>query len=155
MVQGSKFKVFSPGLPPLTSGGLGGGPMKHKEIPYNPKLKEFARYLRKNSTLAEILLWNKIKGETLGVEFKRQVPIDEFIVDFFCHELMLIIEIDGQSHDFKYENDQQRQNKLENLGFTILRFGDQQVKKDMFNVLRSLEIIIGKLKSQKHGVVVI
>ncbi|MDX9943083.1 MAG: DUF559 domain-containing protein [Bacteroidales bacterium] len=137
-----------PGLPPLASGGLGGGPMKHKEIPYNPKLKEFARYLRKNSTLAEILLWNKIKGKALGVEFKRQVPIDEFIVDFFCHELMLIIEVDGQSHDFKYEYDQQRQKKLENLGFTIIRFGDQQVKKDMFNVLRALEINIGKLRSE-------
>ncbi|NLM92039.1 MAG: endonuclease domain-containing protein [Bacteroidales bacterium] len=122
--------------------------MKHKEIPYNPKLKEFARYLRKNSTLAEILLWNKIKGKALGVEFKRQVPIDEFIVDFFCHELMLIIEVDGQSHDFKYEYDQQRQKKLENLGFTIIRFGDQQVKKDMFNVLRALEINIGKLRSE-------
>ncbi|MEE4177596.1 MAG: DUF559 domain-containing protein [Bacteroides sp.] len=128
--------------------------MKHTEIPYNPKLKEFARYLRKNSTLAEILLWNKIKGESFGVQFKRQVPIDEFIVDFFCHELMLVIEVDGYSHDFKYEYDQQRQKKLENLGFTIIRFGDQQVKKDMFNVLRTLEINIDKLKSEKQGVVV-
>ena len=129
--------------------------MKHKEIPYNPKLKEFARYLRKNSTLAEILLWNKIKGRALGVEFKRQVPIDEFIVDFFCHELMLIIEVDGQSHDFKYEYDQQRQKKLENLGFTIIRFGDPQVTKDMFNVLSARELTIGKLRSEKPGVVVI
>ncbi len=61
---------------------------------------------------------------------------------------MLIIEVDGQSHDFKYEYDQQRQKKLENLGFTIIRFGDQQVKKDMFNVLRALEINIGKLRSE-------
>jgi very-short-patch-repair endonuclease len=127
--------------------------MKHQQIPYNPKLKEFARYLRKNSTLAEILLWNKIKGEALGVEFKRQVPIDEFIVDFFCHEFMLIIEVDGQSHDFKYEYDLQRQKKLEDLGFTIIRFADQLVKKDMSNVLRALEITIRKLKSQKSGVV--
>lgn len=123
--------------------------MKYKPIPYNPKLKEFARYLRKNGTLAEILLWNKIKGEALGVAFKRQVPIDEYIVDFFCHELMLIIEVDGYSHDFKYEYDQQRQNKLEDLGLNIIRFGDQQVKKDMFNVLRDLEITIMKLKSEK------
>ena len=71
------------------------------------------------------------------------------------HELMLIIEVDGYSHDFKYEYDKQRQNKLENMGFNIIRFGDQQVKNDMFNVLRALEITIGKLKSQKHEVVVI
>jgi len=125
--------------------------MKHKTIPYNPKLREFARYLRNNSTLAEILLWNKIKGEALGVAFKRQVPINEYIVDFFCHELMLVIEIDGYSHDFKYEEDKQRQKKLESLGFNILRFTDQQVKKDMFNVLRALEIHIENLKVEKVG----
>jgi very-short-patch-repair endonuclease len=123
--------------------------MRHKPIPYNPKLKEFARYLRKNGTLAEILLWNKIQGEALGVAFKRQVPVDDYIVDFFCHELMLVIEVDGYSHDFKYEYDQLRQNKLEDLGFKIIRFGDQQVKNDMFNVLRVLEITIGKLKAEK------
>ncbi len=123
--------------------------MKYKPIPYNPKLKEFARYLRKNSTLAEILLWNKIKGEALGVAFKRQVPIDDYIVDFFCHELMLIIEVDGYSHDFKYEYDTQRQNKLEDLGFKILRFGDQMVKNDISNVLRTLGITIEKLRAGK------
>ena len=123
--------------------------MKYKQIPYNPKLKEFARYLRKNSTLAEILLWNKIKGKALGVAFKRQVPIDEYIVDFFCHELMLVVEVDGYSHDFKYEYDQQRQNKLEDLGFKILRFGDQMIKNDMSNVLKTLEITIEKLRAEK------
>ena len=123
--------------------------MRHQRIPYNPKLKEFAKYLRKNSTLAEILLWNKIKGKALGVAFKRQVPIDEYIVDFFCHELMLIIEVDGYSHDFKYEYDLQRQNKLEVLGFKIVRFGDQMVINDMSNVLRTLEITINKLRAEK------
>ena len=73
--------------------------MKNKIIPYNPKLKELARELRKNSTLSEVLLWIKIKGKAMGVEFHRQVPIDNFIVDFYCHELMLTIEIDGSSHD--------------------------------------------------------
>jgi len=68
-------------------------------IPYNPKLKSLARKLRKNSTLAEILVWMNIKGGVLGCEFHRQVPVDEFIVDFYCHELKLAIEIDGYTHD--------------------------------------------------------
>ena len=51
-------------------------------IPYNPKLREFARFLRNNSTFPEILLWKEIKNKSLGVEFKRQVPILEYIVDF-------------------------------------------------------------------------
>lgn len=61
--------------------------MRNKIIPYNPKLKEYARYLRKNSTISEVLLWKKIKNKSLGIEFHRQVPILEFIVDFYCHEL--------------------------------------------------------------------
>ena len=125
--------------------------MKNPIIPYNPKLKAFARYLRKNSTLAEIILWNKIKAKAMGVEFHRQVPIDEYIVDFFCHELRLVIEVDGNSHDFKLEYDQQRQKKLEDLGLTIVRFGDQEIKRDMFNVLRALEITISRLKTEKKG----
>jgi very-short-patch-repair endonuclease len=125
--------------------------LKNPIIPYNPKLKAFASYLRKNSTLAEIILWKEIKAKAMGVEFHRQVPIDEFIVDFYCHELRLVIEVDGNSHDFKYEYDQQRQMKLEDLGLTIVRFGDQEIKRDMFNVLRALEITISRLKTEKKG----
>ena len=79
--------------------------MKNKIIPYNPKLKEFARQLRKNSTLSEVLLWEKLKQRSMGVQFHRQVPLLEYIVDFYCHELQLAIEIDGVSHDFKYDKD--------------------------------------------------
>ncbi|MFI8604804.1 endonuclease domain-containing protein [Cellulophaga baltica] len=82
-------------------------------ISYNPKLKEYARQLRNNSTLAEVLLWQKIKGKALGVEFHRQVPVSEFIVDFYCHEIQLAIEIDSSSHNTKYDNDYRRQNSLE------------------------------------------
>ena len=96
----------------------------NKIIPYNPRLKALARQLRKNSTLAEVLLWKNIKGKSYGYEFHRQVPIGEYIVDFFCHELNLAIEIDGNTHDYNYENDEQRQKKLESLGITFIRFSD-------------------------------
>ena len=118
---------------------------RNKIIPYNSKLKSYARYLRKHSTLSEVLLWEEIKNRTLGVQFHRQVPIDNFIVDFYCHELLLAIEIDGESHDNKYDYDQNRQHKLEDLGVRFVRFSDLEVKKDMFSVLRCLEKIIYEL----------
>ena len=120
--------------------------MKNKIIPYNPKLKELARELRKNSTLSEVLLWLKIKGKTMGVEFHRQVPIDNFIVDFYCHELMLAIEIDGSSHDDKQDYDQNRQLILENLGVKFIRFRDIDVKQRMGWVLEELMICVEENK---------
>jgi very-short-patch-repair endonuclease len=116
--------------------------MKNKIIPYNPKLKELARELRKNSTLSEVLLWLKIKGKTMGVEFHRQVPIDNFIVNFYCHELMLAIEVDGSSHDEKQDYDQNRQLILENLGVRFIRFSDIDVKQKMGWVLEELMICV-------------
>jgi very-short-patch-repair endonuclease len=78
---------------------------------YNPKLKERARHLRNNSTLSEVLLWNELKnGKMKGKDFHRQKPIINFIADFFCPELKLVIEIDGNSHDKEnaYDKDRER-----------------------------------------------
>jgi very-short-patch-repair endonuclease len=108
-------------------------------IPYNPKLKQFARDLRNNSTLSEVLLWRQIKGKKLRYEFHRQIPIDEFIVDFYCHELMLVIEVDGSSHNDKYNYDVNRQTKLQDLGVKFIRFSDVDVKKNMNGVLSALK----------------
>jgi very-short-patch-repair endonuclease len=102
---------------------------QNKIIPYNPKLKELARKLRKNSTLSEILLWKEIKKKALGYEFHRQVPIGEFIVDFFCHELLFAIEIDGSTHDFNYDSDYDRQTVLEMNGIKVVRFLDSEIRK--------------------------
>lgn len=81
--------------------------VKNKILPYNPNLKPLARKLRKDMTLSEVLLWQEIRKKSLGVEFHRQVPIDNYIVDFYCHELMLAVEVDGSSHNFEeiYEKD--------------------------------------------------
>lgn len=124
--------------------------MKNKIIPYNPRLKDFARKLRKQGILSEVLLWKQIQKKSLGVEFHRQVPLDEYIVDFYCHELMLAIEIDGNSHLFDdiAVNDVKRQNKLENLGVNFIRFKDVEVKRQMGMVLVALENKIEQLKDQ-------
>ncbi len=110
-------------------------------IYYNPKLKERARELRNNSTLSEILLWNELKQRKLqGYQFYRQRPIGNYIVDFFCFRLSLVIEIDGASHDEeRFEYDMKRQKYLESLGYTVLRFDDLEVKKDIDHVLRAIE----------------
>ena len=122
--------------------------MKNKIITYNPKLKEYARQLRNNSTLSEVLLWQKIKNKALGVQFHRQVPLKEYIVDFYCHELMLAIEIDGDSHLYKYNYDKKRQGELENLGITFLRFSDFEVKQNMFSVALTLEQVVLEMSTR-------
>ena len=111
-----------------------------KIIPYNPALKEKARELRNNSTRTEILLWTFLKGKQLrGYDFHRQKPIDEYIVDFFCNELMLAVEIDGVSHIGKELYDTKRQNRLEKLGVTFLRFKDEDVFYNCDYVVKEIE----------------
>ncbi|MCH8318106.1 MAG: endonuclease domain-containing protein [Bacteroidetes bacterium] len=113
---------------------------KRKIIPYNPKLKQLARNLRNNSTLSEVLLWEHLKGKRMKeYDFHRQKPIDNYIVDFFCNELMLAVEIDGDSHDYKFEKDQRRQKRLESFGVTFLRFDDIDVKQDINSVILRIE----------------
>jgi very-short-patch-repair endonuclease len=77
----------------------------------------------------------------LGYDFDRQRPIDNFIVDFYCKDLQLAIEVDGFSHEVEgaFDKDVIRQERLESLGVKFLRFEDSEVKKDMNNVLRTIE----------------
>jgi len=124
----------------------------NKIIHYNPNLKEKARNLRKNSTLSEIILWKNIKNKSLGYEFHRQVPLDEFIVDFYCHELNLAIEIDGNTHDYNFEKDDARQKQLEGHGIRFIRFIDNDVKRNLNDVLRALGITILEIEQKKAGI---
>ena len=106
---------------------------------YKPHLKALSRNLRKNSTLGEIFLWQKLKGkQLLGYKFIRQIPIINYIVDFFCAELQLIIEIDGFSHDVQLDYDERRQQQLEQAGFTVLRFQEREVRQDIDNVIQRI-----------------
>ena len=123
--------------------------MNSKIIPYNPKLREFAKQLRNNSTLSEVLLWKQIKGKALGVEFKRQVPMLEYIVDFYCQEIGLAIEVDGNINDFRYLEDAQRQQEIEKYGVIFIRFSNEEIKNNMFSVILSLESKIEELKAER------
>ncbi|PCJ26603.1 MAG: DNA methylase [Flavobacteriales bacterium] len=116
--------------------------MKRKIIPYNSKLKELARKLRNNSTKSEIRLWQQLKRKQLfGYDFHRQKPLLNYIADFYCYELKLVIELDGYTHQFEEVviKDELKQKELEEIGLTVLRFDDNEVMKDINNVLRTLE----------------
>lgn len=123
---------------------------RNKIIPYNPKLKEYARQLRKNSTLAQVLLWQKIQKRAFGVQFRRQVPLLDYIVDFYCHELKLAIEVDGNSHEFKYEYDSERQGVLEKEGVRFLQFSDNEIKQNMFSISLVIEQTVEELVAFKN-----
>jgi very-short-patch-repair endonuclease len=113
---------------------------KRKIIPYNPKLKEFARKLRKDSTFTEIMLWNYLRGKQMrGYDFDRQRPIDNFIVDFYCKDLLLAIEVDGESHYANPEKDKRKDKRLNELGVTVLRFDDLDVRHKLDKVVESIE----------------
>ena len=123
--------------------------MPDNYIPYNPKLVPLARKLRKNSTLSEILLWKRLRNkQLLGYDFDRQKPIGNYIVDFFCKELMLVIEIDGASHDYKSEEDLTRQQNIESFGITVIRFDDSAVKRHMIQILEELKWQIHQLEDE-------
>jgi very-short-patch-repair endonuclease len=114
--------------------------MRHPLIPYSPRLKDRARELRRNMTLAEVLLWKQLKGKQLcGYDFDRQRPVGRRIVDFYCKELKLAVDVDGSVHNFTREKDDRRQREIEALGVTLLRFWNYDVKNDMRSVLKRIE----------------
>lgn len=110
-------------------------------IPYNPQFRVYARELRNNSTLGEILLWKEIKNRNLGVQFHRQVPMYKYIADFFCHEIKLAIEIDGNSHNNpeQKEKDRVRDYNLKQFGVTVVRIDDLDVKRNLNSVVGFLQ----------------
>jgi very-short-patch-repair endonuclease len=127
---------------------------KRRIIPYNPELKQRAKDLRNNMTKSEVMLWNELKqGKIYGFDFDRQRCIDHFIVDFYCKDLMLAIEVDGSIHDLDEvkKKDIYRQNKLENLGITFLRFRDEDVKNDLGGVVNELKNWVNENKNNLKG----
>jgi len=119
---------------------------------YNSNLKQFARSLRNNSTLAEVILWNKIlkKKQLKGYPFLRQRPIENYIVDFFSKELKLIVEIDGEIHKFQKSKDKKREEELLKLGYSIIRFDNEDIMNGLPNVIRTLEEFVDDFESRMN-----
>jgi len=104
--------------------------------------------LRKNPTNAEQLFWYEIRAKKLGVKFRRQFQIGKYIVDFYCHELKLIIKLDGNIHESKQIKDKQRQNYLENSGYNVIRYYNEQVLFEREATVRHLIEEIKKIQSE-------
>lgn len=125
--------------------------MSKPYLPYNKNLKLFSRQLRNESTLAEVLLWKYLRaGNVRGYKFNRQKPLLNYIVDFYCKKLNLVIEVDGYSHEFKYKEDKKRQKEIEELGLRFLRLQEAQIKKDFDNVVRAIDITIDEIESESN-----
>jgi very-short-patch-repair endonuclease len=125
---------------------------RRKIIPYNPKLKELARQLRNNSTQSEIKLWHFLKGKQMrGYDFHRQKPLLDFIADFYCYELKLVIELDGYTHLLEETQlkDEKKQKSFEKVGLHVLRFLDEEVMHDIDNVLRVIESYIEEFEAKE------
>ena len=122
----------------------------HYNYAYNKNLQPLAQQLRNNLTKAEAFLWKYIlKAKQLrGYQFRRQRPVLHYIADFFCKELMLIVEVDGITHDnnVAINKDKQRENNLVNAGFKVVRFTDEEVLKNIAGVKAALESIINEIK---------
>lgn len=106
-----------------------------------PEILRRASELRKNMTLAEKILWHKLRKDQLGVNFRRQHAIGTFIADFYCHSKKLVIELDGIVHETSYqsERDVERDNIMMDYGLTVLRFTNNEIERKLNEVLQKIK----------------
>jgi very-short-patch-repair endonuclease len=121
--------------------------MKFKPYQNNLKNKEIRKNLRKETTEAEKNLWQKLRNKGLGAKFRRQFGIKNYIVDFYCHKKGVIIEVDGFIHaeNNVAKKDNNRQKELEELGFKVLRYRNEQVLYESESVLQDILNNLNKL----------
>lgn len=114
--------------------------IKNLSLPKNLKLQERAKELRKAGVLSEVLFWKRVnKKKLFGLDIDRQKIIGNYIVDFFVKQLGLVIEIDGSSHNDKYEYDLKRIEYLESLDLKVVRINDLEIKKNLEGVLNYIK----------------
>jgi cyclase len=114
-------------------------------------LFERAAKLRRQQTFAEEILWNYLRTKPLGFKFRRQHPFSVYILDFYCHELKLAIEVDGSIHNIEEvkENDEIRQKQLEQNCINFLRFSNDEIRLKPEEVIQQIETYLkGKLANK-------
>ena len=106
-----------------------------------PVIREHARENRHHQSPAEAKIWKALRNHNLdGHKFRRQHPLGPYIVDFYCHEANLVVELDGRSHDAQLEYDAARTAWLESQGCRVLRFSNVQVMKDIVSVVEGIRL---------------
>ncbi|HZZ62143.1 MAG TPA: DUF559 domain-containing protein [Roseiarcus sp.] len=98
--------------------------------------RQFARLLRKRQTNPEDILWRCLRGSRFhGTKFRRQVPFDRFVVDFYCHAAKLVVELDGKQHEWSADYDAERTKVLQSRDVSVIRFTNAEVEGDLDSVL--------------------
>lgn len=114
--------------------------MRNNQIHNRPYLKDIRRELRKEPTEAEAFLWKILRGKNInGRKFRRQHSIENYIVDFYCAEEKLVIELDGKIHLNQKEMDFERDKQLKELGYNVLRFENERVFRELEKVVCIIE----------------
>ena len=126
--------------------------LMNRAVQYNHNLKPFVRRLRSEGTKGEAILWfYALKARKMyGYQFNRQFPLGNYIIDFICRKLNLIIEINGSSHFSKSESDRIRQDYLEGLGYVILRFSEAEVVHRLDEVVEKISFTVETLENNPH-----
>ena len=124
-------------------------PNKDNLCNYNKNLQPFASKLRKEMTKVEVCLWKYVlrAGQMKGYQFRRQRPVLNYIADFMCKELRLVIEVDGITHDTKLDKDKQRTDEINRAGIHLIRFMDEEVLTNIQGVALAIENVIENLSS--------
>jgi very-short-patch-repair endonuclease len=116
-------------------------------LPYHKPLTDLARTLRERQTITENILWQKLRNRKfLGYRFLRQKPILSYVADFYCYELSLVIELDGEVHLLQQDYDAHRTKELQSIGLTVVRYRNDQILEQLPRVLKHLERVIQCLK---------
>lgn len=129
----------------------------NKEMYYGatPEINGNVKALRKNMTKAEEILWERLnKKQILGLRFRRQHPINIFIVDFYCHNARLVIELDGEIHDLPENKiyDSRREEELRELGLEIIRFKNEEIYDNLESVLDKItEVVKNRIENPPWG----
>ena len=104
-------------------------------------LKEFARHNRREMTKSKTILWNALRREIKSYKFRRQHPIGDYIADFLCVNNKMVIEVDGEYHNDpqQQKEDQWRTENLQNKGYHVIRFKNEEVDSDIQGVIRKIK----------------
>jgi very-short-patch-repair endonuclease len=116
------------------------GRAQHRTVGASPRDVRFARQLRKDMSLPEVLLWRELRGKPMGLKFRRQFPVLGYVADFACVEVRLLIEIDGIVHDMGDQpaRDVERDAILTNKGWKVLRIAATDVLRDVSGMAGSI-----------------
>ena len=101
-----------------------------------------SRTLRQDMTPAEKILWEELRGNKMGIRFRRQQIIAGFITDFYCHPAALVIELDGSIHDHQQEEDANRDQVLNEMGLRVVHFRNEEVQSNLAGVLSEIRKLV-------------